>query len=308
MTEEIKKEDFYEIYKNLQEIGIINNIFKEKSLYLQTTYKCFTEQNREKDREKMYNNIKTNSRGSHIILERPEKLKIGGRDLSKDTLVRKDFLSLLNRLSDQNKKQIFNQFKTNILPDYYKMYIRMTWEMILKFPDFLKIYINLITILYENIQNKNLFIEELILIVTEYESKKEWIPTDDILDENDYDEFCDYQKWKKRAISAIRCIRILLVNDWISSKLFIKITEQMIEDCNIYFIKSEGIGCKIVDALLDQIIEVCDIIEDKLIVDFINKWLTDIIRSSSKFKLLDIKEKIEIKLSTTYKVKQNKRY
>lgn len=293
----IQKQYFYEKYKNITDAGI----FKEKSLYLQTNYKCFTSEMK----EKIFTNY-NKSKNNNTYNERPEKLKIGGRDLSKETLIKKDFMSLLNRLSDQNKKQIINQFKTNIVVDFYKLYIRMTWAMILKFPEFQKLYLQLIGVLHEVMENKNLFIEEWILIISEYDTKKNWIPVDTILDDSDYDEFCDFQKWKKQAISATKCFKLLSNNNWISQKIVTNIAEKILEDCNNYFQKNNGIGCKIVDSILDQLIEICDIIDDKIIVDFINNWLNDNninLRSSTKFKLLDIKEKVEIKLSATYKVK-----
>ena len=287
----IKIEDFYTCQKKLIDAGI----FKEKSAHLQITYKCFS------DKEKTFI---FKPKYVQPSAERPEKIRIGVRDLSREHLAKKEFMSLLNKLSDQNKKQIYATFKTSIRIDFYKLYINMTWAMILKFPEFQKLYINLITILYENMENKKSFIDEWLFIINDYEVTKKWIPADNILDDKDYDEFCDFQKWKKQSSSATNCLKILSENAWIYPNTIKNIYEKMIADCDNYFELSNGVGCKIVDAILDQINEICDIINDKLIIDFINKWLSgDVIRASSKFKLLDMKEKLEIKLSKTYKVK-----
>lgn len=292
----INLEDFYTCQKKTTDAGI----FKEKLIYLQQNYKCFSEIIKDKN----FNFKSNKSYYQNSVSERPIKIKIGNRDLSTEHLAKKEYMSLMNKLSEQNRRQIYNSFKTSIRHECYKIYINMTWTMLLKFPDFQKLYINLIKILYENMENKNLFIDEWIIIVSQYESGKKWIPSDDILDDNDYDEFCDFQKWKKQAIGAINSLKLISANEWIPSNTIQRITEQIINDSNSYFELSNGTGCKIVDALLDQILVISDTIEDKLIVDFINKWLKDdTLRHSTKFKLLDIKEKVEIKLSTTYKVK-----
>jgi hypothetical protein len=285
--------DFYTCQKNITDAGI----FKDKSIFLQKNYKCFSDIN--KDRNILYK-----SKYQNNIPERPDKIKIGNRDLSREHLAKKEYMSLMNKLSEQNKKQIYNSFRTIIRDECYKLYITMTWEMLLKFPDFQKLYINLIKILYDNMENKQLFINEWIVIISEYESMKKWIPTDNILDDNDYDEFCDFQKWKKQSIGAMNCLKLIIANEWVPSITIQNISEKIIESTNYYFNLSNGIGCKITDALLDQIYVLTDQIDDKLIVDFINNWLNNgSLRASTKFKLLDIKEKVEIKLSTTYKVK-----
>jgi hypothetical protein len=292
----ISLDTFYSCQRNINDSGI----FKEKAKNLINTYKCFTDTS---------NNFRerVNNKGKAfvpVVTERPEKIKIGSRELSREYLAKKEYMSLMNKLSDQNKKQINNMFKAIIREDCYKLYIEMTWDMMLRFPEFQKLYFDLIKILYDYFENKTDFINIWMTIINDYESLKKWIPSDDILDDKDYDEFCDFQKWKKRAVASLSAIKLLSIKEWIPIHIIKNISDKLLNTCKEYLKISNGIGCKVLDSLLDQLIIVYDNIEDKLIVDFINESLMDVnIRSSSKFKLLDIKEKVEIKLSTTYKVK-----
>lgn len=293
----ISLDTFYSYQRSIIDPGT----FKEKALHLISNYKCFTE-NSNNFRDK--NNA---NRGRHFVpaaTERPDKIKIGSRELSREYLAKKEYMSLMNKLSDQNKKQVYNMFKAAIREDCFKLYIEMTWDMMLRFPEFQKLYYDLIKILYDYLENKTDFINIWLNIISDYELFRRWIPADEILDDNDYDEFCDYQKWKKRAVASLSAIKLLIVKEWIPKTIIVNISEKIIESCKEYIKSTNGTGCKVFDSLLDQLTIVCDNIEDKIIVDFINESLLNVnIRPSSKFKLLDIKEKVEIKLSTTYKVK-----
>jgi hypothetical protein len=292
----ISLDTFYSCQRNISDSGV----FKEKALNLVNAYKCFTDNS---------NNFKDkhNGRGRNFVpvsTERPDKIKIGTRELSREYLAKKEYMSLMNKLSEQNKKQVYNMFKAIIREDCYKLYIEMTWDMMLRFPEFQNLYFDLIKMLYDYFESKTLFINTWLNIISDYEVSKKWLPTEDILDDKDYDEFCDFQKWKKRAVASLTAIRLLIVKEWLPKNLIINIADNIINSSKEYLKNSNGVGCKILDSLLDQLMIVYDNIEDKIIVDFINEALLDTnIRSSSKFKLLDIKEKVEIKLSTTYKVK-----
>jgi len=60
------------------------------------------------------------------LLERP---RIGARDLSREALCRKDFLSLMNKLSPQNAEKIWKTFSAGMLPAQAPLYCEVLWAL-----------------------------------------------------------------------------------------------------------------------------------------------------------------------------------
>jgi hypothetical protein len=100
--------------------------------------------------------------------------------------------------------------------------------------------------------------EECQRVYNEYIETHKWLPPEAIIDSDEvseYDEFCDFMKWKKRALAAISAFNGMCKQKFfptIKSNIIATITDRIIGDYKKVF----GVGpnqVPLVNALLEQI-------------------------------------------------------
>ena len=126
-----------------------------------------------------------NAHGSH-------RLYILNTNFTEESKIKKQFTSHLNKLTKQNAELIYPKIKEILKEPTYILY-DIVWDFIKKSPE--ELYINILKFFETQITDKK---------YEQYVANKEWLPVDDILnnnplknDENVYDVYCDYVKWKK---------------------------------------------------------------------------------------------------------------
>ena len=190
------------------------SIFKDKASELQSAYKCFFEIPAHIGNGNSGNNAKFNSmhqprwkraprRETVSLAQRPQ---IGGAATSKDVQVKREFTSLINKLTYANRDNIFKEIKKVLNAEYISVYVPVLWDMMQRMVDLHKLYIDVFMMLECN--------DECVNLWSMYVNNKQWLPPSDCssVEEQatqDYDEFCDFMKWKKRAIASISALSAL---------------------------------------------------------------------------------------------------
>ena len=265
------------------------------------------------------NNI---SKNVNVSLVRSEKVKIGanGKELSKEDRMKREFMSFINRLSDNNRKNINTYFQTNLQIDFIDIYIRLVWEAMLRSENFQHLYIDCFEAIYTQAYNNNsnisidgqlvintatqsnkpeLFKSKINLLSKTYFDNEKWIPNKELIEEEDYDDFCDFVKWKKTSITYIHGFSKFVNKDWLNVSLYTDLSTNLIDSLKKYLNEIPE-GCKVSDALLDQLmilVEYTKTDQDKFISSYI-KTLNDNAqqyRPSTRFKIYDIKEILDKK-------------
>jgi hypothetical protein len=243
---------------------------------------------------------------------KPEKLRIGtgGRELSKEDRMKRDFMSFVNRLSDGNRKNISTYFKTNFQTEFIDTYIRLIWEAMLRTEDFQHLYVDCLEeicmIVYEN--NRVDFIIKINDISSKYFNDIKWIPSIELINEANYDDFCDFVKWKKTSITYIHGFAKFINKEWLYVSLYDDLSTTLITSITKYLSEIPE-GCKVTDALLEQLLVVLEYTKGaqdtstrKYIEDLNERRIS--FRPSTRFKIYDIKEFLDRKLK--YVVRGNK--
>jgi hypothetical protein len=208
-----------------------------------TNYTCFKEAI---DNGNGNYNSKWNRR-NNLTASNKERPKIGNKDISKEAIITKDFQSLLNKLTNQNFTVIQLSIKKIFIEDYIQIYIDILWKYFQKQPVYQDLYIKILENIYtytkniENIDKTKQFWNEMW---NNYLSKKEWQLSKimveesqvDIENSENYQDYCDFVKEKKRLLAVIEVWARLLNKDFIKAspyKLLTNITNTIHNNIDI---------------------------------------------------------------------------
>jgi hypothetical protein len=230
------------------------------------------------------------------LLARPDRLSFLKNTDSKEEKIRRELLSFINKLSEGTRKNITTYFENNYNKEYIDIYVRLLWEAMLRSEEFQKLYIDC----FEAILLKDsILIDKLNELFNTYISTRQWIPTKELIDENDYDDFCDFVKWKKTTLTYIHGFSKCIQKTWLNDTVYDTVIDNLTNSIGTFIlITSEG--CKVTDALLEQllvILEYTSNIHDEKVARFIESIYknTAIYKPSTRFKVYDIKEYLDRK-------------
>lgn len=191
-----------------------------KDLYFKeliSSYSCFSEKNDTRGNPKWASNKK-----HHYVSDpnrKSERPKIGVKDLSKEGLIRKDFQSILNKLTATNMDSMVRQTRTLYTSEFMSVYVDILWEYFKRQPEFQGLYLQILESIYlilvdDDILEMNLLWSKLW---NNYIQENKWVLNYELVEQShNYDDFCDYVKEKKKVISiaqawsrliGIGCIR-----------------------------------------------------------------------------------------------------
>jgi hypothetical protein len=291
-----------------------------KAEFLRKTFHCFIESNESKTIP-FYNSKWTNKNNVHALKQtiayrdkskKPDKLRINNRDISKESQTRRDFMAFVNRLSDANLKLINTYFKTKFQFEFLDVYISILWDMMLRSTEFQHLYVECFVAIHDNIPNENtdLFTTKIEELWNNYNDKQIWIPSEELINEKDYDDFCDFVKWKKNSISYIHSFAKFVNKNWLPKDVYTTLGNNFIIATKD-FMEKYPIGCKGSDALLDQLLILVEYTmkEYDISLSIFIKDLRDngqIYRPSTRFKVYDVDEFLERKLKFFIKNKTSK--
>jgi hypothetical protein len=241
--------------------------------------------------------------GDKTIKKSIERPKIGGgnREISKEDHIKRDFMSFINKLSDNNLKNVATYFENNFQIDFIDIYIKLLWEAILRSEEYQYLYIDCLNSIYNitlKTEKQQVFLSKINNLWQEYYNGTKWIPSDDIVNDEDYDDFCDFVKWKKTALTYIHGFSKFIIKEWLSVSVYSNILNELLNGINVYLEKTPE-GCKITDALLDQMITLIQLIKldyNESIYNFIQYLNVNSkqFKPSTRFKVYDIIESIQI--------------
>lgn len=241
---------------------------------------------------------------------RPDKLTFGGREISNEDRIKRELLAFINRLSEGNRKNIITYFENNLQVEFIDTYVRLLWEAMLRSEDFQELYIECFQAIYTLLckNTDNVFIEKITTLWSSYVTDEKWIPSDALINEKDYDDFCDFVKWKKTSITYIHGFSKCVTKEWLRVTTYDNLSDKLIVSIEKFLDESPE-GCKVTDALLDQLlilVEYTKTAQDEPIKTFIKSLHTNAVdyRPSTRFKIYDLKEFLERKVKFTVRAKK----
>jgi hypothetical protein len=271
---------FHNSYKNVSNEEKPEHLINKLNTLLEN-YSCFSSNYNAKslwEKKKIIasNKVKTRVR-PHII----------SFDFTNDAKCKKEFTSYLNKLTDINKTTLYSKIKSfidNIKDD------------------------NLIFVLFDilwnfiKISSNNIYIDVLYLFdskiilnsINKYWDNFQLLPPAIFLEKNstfdaNYDLFCDYVKWKKSNLSISRALCIIFKKEGLKNNIS-SIIDKIIDLIEIN-IKEQNCNKYIIDLLLDELSIFIDAIPDNIYINKLSNIDTNLLVSSSKFKIYNIIEK-----------------
>lgn len=288
------------IWEDILTIEVVkSDLYEKKVKFLVETYKCFTES--DKFVPNKWGHRKKHFDAATKAAERP---RIGVKELSIEAITRKEFMSLMNKLTVNNKNTILKSLKNMIRLEYTDLYIEIIWDLMQRASEFRNIYFEVLKIF-----STESLIKKWNNLWDAYYVQRSWMPAEHILNDNeDYDEFCDFVKWKKRAIASIHVWIMLYEKGIVAINIIDTLIKEIVNDCTQEFEKV-NYNTKKSDSLLEQILILVNFTkteQDDHIIELIKKWLplVDKLKSSSRFKLYDINEHLDKKMKSVYRPKR----
>lgn len=222
--------------------------------------------------------------------QRTDVIKIGCKDLSRENLARKDFLALMNKLTEQNKPSVLQSVKNVYRDGCVEIYVNTLWDFILRNPDSLVLYMDVQKTLAKAAQNEDVWRRLWGERWDKYVRERGWalaLPQDG----TNYDEFCDYVKLRKQTLAALKGWVYLQSHDWLQSvDVFQGIAPPITQECDRLLAGADGTA--LVDFFIEelQVLVAWRISED--VVSWIDAWKPRLneLRPSTRFKLLDLWE------------------
>jgi hypothetical protein len=268
---------------NSTNIVISDNIVN-KANDLINNYNCFVSTY---DARSLWEKKKIIASNKKIVKSRPHIIYI---DFSDDAKCKKEFISYLNKLTDVNKETIYNKIST-FISQVNKEIFNSLFDVLINFikSSNNNIYIDVLYLFEENYINEN-----INKFYNNYIDKKEWLPEELLIeyklifDEDKYDTYCQYIKIKKRTLSMIKALCIILKK---LSKLDIidTIINNIFNDLNFYLHK---LNYKhIIELLLDELAIIIDFIPKQIYINNISSIIYNDLDNSTKFKISNIVDK-----------------
>lgn len=288
---QIETKIFLEKYQKLDNTSRIEFLL-EKKKELQDNYKCFqvnfeTYYHHNNDKKHYINH---RERESYKTTKNNNRLHIISADFTETSKTKKLFVGYLNKLTNQNKEVLYPKIQDLIdgikESELKSSLYKIIWEFIYRSND--NIYIDILK-LYDNDMLYNRW--------EEYINKKEWIPSNEIL-ENDilaanedlYDIYCSYVKWKKGVTNVNKTWCKLLYNHNSLEKLDV-LLEDLYEMFDKYYNDQKKEQKHIIDFTLEQMHIILQARENSKIIENIKTIDMNRLELSSKFLVLNILEK-----------------
>lgn len=210
---------------------------------------------------------------------------------------KKRFVTLLNKLTHQNIDVLFTKYTDTFSADHISMYIETLFEYIQRSTDFCPIYCRFIGLLHSRF---SLPTTEIIQrIATTFFTERQWILPSDYRDGSAaevYDEFCDYQKWKRGIFSTLQAY-VRLIHDRLLPAEWIRVfTHTLLEEIG------QETNERATEVYLQQLMEciTCKYCPTEAIRRYVHDLaVNEMPPSSLKFKWLDIHESCNKKMTSS---------
>jgi hypothetical protein len=163
-----------------------------------TKYPCFLDKQENHSHHKKWNQ----RHHQKPLSRKTERTRIGNQDPSIENILRKDFQTILNKLTDSNLDSMTKKTKTNFNKDHMSIYTDLLFDYLKRQPDFQKLYIHILETLYKLLSDIDIQLMNTLWQQhwTTYNQNKEW-HIDQVVSTEDYDVFCSYIKKKKNTLA-----------------------------------------------------------------------------------------------------------
>ena len=285
-------------------------VFDAKAQLFKSTYKCFSAplqpdppaNNRNtgsgwRSRNKPIHAAGSSADAAHRGASVRPKIGIVGALLTPDVKVHREFVALMNKMTHSNKLAVTKTFSASYDANYIEVYVPVVWDMMLRATEYQTLYVDILLII-EN--------ADIGSIWKEYIGGKRWLPPADMQvlgpDNTDYDEFCDFVKWKKRAIASVHALLLLSSIKMLENDVIRELTPLLLCDCRQAIDENTASA----NVLIEQIFVLCDKVHGDtqterdakaLIRDFATTFKArgPDLQPSTRFKIYDLYEKIDPK-------------
>jgi hypothetical protein len=263
---------------------IISDNIVNKANDLINNYNCFISTY---DARSLWEKKKIIASNKKIVKSRPHIIYI---DFSDDAKCKKEFISYLNKLTDVNKEVIYNKIST-FISQVNKDIFNSLFDVLI---NFIKSSNNIIYIDVLYLFEENYITDNITKFYNNYIDKKEWLPEELLIeyklifDEDKYDTYCEYIKIKKKSLSMIKALCIILKK---ISKLDIIdiIINSIFKDLDFYLPQSNY--KHIIELLLDELAIIIDFIPKQIYINNISAIICNDLDNSTKFKISNIIDK-----------------
>jgi hypothetical protein len=277
----INNEVFVNKLKHIK-LSDIPDVYLKKSAEIQK-YSCFNSIYNSKliwDKKKKNDKEIVNKNKIHIIIN----------DFSDKSKNKREFISYLNKLTDNKKFEIYKKIQNIILHnDDNNELFNLLYNFIIKSDvKNIKIYLTIF-----NFLNKEIVINSIELYWNNFINNKEWIPPSYILENNlmcgneddeMYNLYCDYVKWKKINSAKINILLSLVTEPTKINDLLLNIYNYLLE----YISNSKNLYRHIIDILLEDIIILLSYYNNEEIINNFKNMDLTIFENSSKFIIYNI--------------------
>jgi hypothetical protein len=273
--------DCVDLSEFVYSVPVKSSVHEAKAAALLSTYKCFGTGSR-KDHKWV-------RRATATPLAAPERPKKFGVVLTEEGQARKEILPLMNKLTDKNRTSILSQIQNCLKPKFASIYIDIVWTISLECPNYQSLYIDVLDIMIKKgISTVQEFTLQLSRLYADYIDNKCFELEAGVCTQ-EYDEFCDYVKWKKRTIALIHLLTIIEQKGYLQGAI-VGLTSKLIKSCEVALNDTDYDKA---DVLLDQILEVQGGTAMSTISAFVQWWIPQapLMRPSTRFKFYALQDK-----------------
>ena len=275
-------------YSSLFNNTNIPNKYVKKKEELLNTYNCFKTSFEQQLTQFVDKRGSTFPKHNENMQKPYKRLYIISSNFSKEENLKKSFTSCLNKLSEENKTKMYDKIvgiANSTKSDDKNILYEILWNFIKQSPD--KLYIQLLQKVYDE--------DFLTRQFDKYVVEKMWFPPEYILNQNiyglqddKYDIYCNYVKWKKMSINSIKAWNMILVKNKVN--LYEKLYDDVLDLLRTTYVSNYKKRKHVFDYCIDKLYLMMSYTKNEKVLQDIRLFELDSLEMSSKFLIKNILE------------------
>lgn len=218
----------------------------------------------------------SNFKRNLIPSRKQERTKIGSCDLSREGVLRKDLITMLNKLTHSNLDVLIRQTRTIFQKEYSNLFVDILMDYCKKQVEFQALYLRILESIYSLLSEEDqaLLHQRWFYYWDQYMTEEQWKFDRELVEQShNYDDFCEYIKEKKKKVAFAQVWARLISNQSIRTPTPLLWVQQVFDHCETLQMEDK-VDKTVIDSYVEQLKDFYRLLPQSLQSDFRTTYRT----------------------------------